>query len=301
MTIDLYTDLLSRKNFMIDQLHALPENAKMTKIVLQRDLSAIEKKLSELISQRDEKKVRVSITFSGSPVDGSRGIWAEFASKAVTGFTESINTLINGDGKSKLYIKDIAVGSFGFILEEYVDSEVKEYAVQKSLFVEEVEKTSEIQIAINQLISFFKSATENDDVLSENLQDINDKALERIRKFIDILKENEALCSIKLPDRKFSFNNKEEIINISDSLSEGNIHTKDEYLDGMFVGCLPIGRTSEFRIKDTQNIIKVKIPKSIIDIDLINQNLYKQVTIQVSAKYIRNAKEQYALKVQPKF
>lgn len=41
----------------------------------------------------------------------------------------------------------------------------------------------------------------SDEVLSESLNEINDRALEKVRTFIKILNDSDALCSIKLDDK----------------------------------------------------------------------------------------------------
>ena len=75
---------------------------------------------------------------------------------------------------------------------------------QKELGLEQTSET-DVKKALDQITSVFQSAMTSDEVLSESLNEINDRALEKVRTFIKILNDSDALCSIKLDDKKITF------------------------------------------------------------------------------------------------
>ena len=96
-------------------------------------LSDLEIQLAELTAQGRERVRRRELVlfFGGEPVIGSRGINAEFASKALDSFQQVISAKfasregrvgtrgrIRGGDRSQMLLSDITRGSFGFVLEQ---------------------------------------------------------------------------------------------------------------------------------------------------------------------------------------
>lgn len=294
MNLNIYDDLLSRKRFIEERLANLPAHAKMSKLSLDQQLVDINEKIQNLESIKAPQKARTTLTFSGDPVDGSRGILPDFTAKAISAFSDVIDSLIGRDNiesAGKLYITNTAIGSFGFVLEESDSSYSSDGQANLNLDSDETLTKK----AIDSIMLFFRNADTEDEVLSERLGDMDDSSLDKIRKFINVLNTNNALCSIKTKDSKFSFSDPDQVLRIKEILTEDNIKKKDKSLDGMFVGILPYSRTGEFKERHSGEVIKVKIPKKIELPSDTAPLLNREITIQVKETSFKDRKPSYSL------
>ncbi|EPD2403694.1 hypothetical protein ACUQHA_003455 [Acinetobacter baumannii] len=304
MNTNCYNDLLSQRATVREQLSRLPSNAWMTKLSLEARLSGIQETINELEATTLVEPAKVVVTFSGNPVDGSSGIWADFASKAMQSFTDAVsalaaglNTAVQAMGKipnkdnNRLYITSTALGSFGFVLEEKMPQ-------QTELGLEQDSET-DVKKALDQITSVFQSAMTSDEVLSETLNEINDRALEKVRAFIKILNDSDALCSIKLDDKKITFRDKDDLTQSLDRLKPDNILVNHQEIDGTFIGYLPIDRIGEFQKKESHEIIKIKVSKDLADSDVINQHLNALSKISLTVTTVGKSKPKYTLEKIP--
>lgn len=139
----------------------------------------------------------------------------------------------------------------------------------------------------------------SDEVLSETLNEINDRALEKVRAFIKILNDSDALCSIKLDDKKITFRDKEDLIQSLDRLKPDNILVNHQYFEGTFIGYLPIDRIGEFQKKESNEIIKIKVSKDLADSNIINQHLNELSKISITVTTVGKSKPKYTLEQIP--
>jgi len=304
MNINYYNDLVSQRSTLRSQLNSLPSTAWMTKLSLEAHLADLDNTITELSTNSIAEPAKVIVTFSGNPVDGSSGIWADFASKAVQSFTDAVsalaaglNTAVQAMGKipnkdnNRLYITNTALGSFGFVLEEKTPQ-------QNELNLDQNSET-DVKKALDQITSIFQSAMTSDEVLSESVNEINDRALEKVRTFIKILNDSDALCSIKLDDKKITFRDKEDLVQSLDRLKPDNIVIQHESLDGIFIGYLPVDRIGEFKKVDTDDIIKIKVSKDLADSNIINQHLNELSKINITVTTVGKSKPKYTLEKIP--
>ena len=304
MNTNYYNDLLSQRANVREQLNRLPSGAWMTKLSLEARLSGLQETINNLEASTVAEPAKVVVTFSGNPVEGSSGIWADFASKAMQSFTDAVsalaaglNTAVQAMGKipnkdnNRLYITGTALGSFGFILEEKMPK-------QNELSLEKTSET-DVKKALDQITSVFQSAMTSDEVLSETLNEINDRALEKVRAFIKILNDSDALCSIKLDDKKITFRDKEDLIQSLDRLKPDNILVNHQYFEGTFIGYLPIDRIGEFQKKESNEIIKIKVSKDLADSNIINQHLNELSKISITVTTVGKSKPKYTLEQIP--
>ncbi len=304
MNINYYNDLISQRSTIRSQLNSLPSTAWMTKLSLEAHLTDLDNTITELTANSAVEPAKVIVTFSGNPVDGSSGIWADFASKAVQSFTDAVsalaaglNTAVQAMGKipnkdnNRLYITNTALGSFGFVLEEKSPQ-------QNELNLDKNSET-DVKKALDQLTSIFQSAMTSDEVLSESVNEINDRALEKVRTFIKILNDSDALCSIKLDDQKITFRDKEDLVQSLDRLKPDNIVIQHESLNGIFIGYLPVDRIGEFKKSGTEDIIKIKVSKDLADSNIINQHLNELSKINITVTTVGKSKPKYTLEQIP--
>lgn len=294
MKFDLYSDLLSRKQFIENQMADLSSNARMSRLSLNQQLIEIENKILELEAAPVQKVANATLTFSGDPVDGSRGILPEFAAKAMSAFSDMVNSFIgkeNIENSGKLYITNIATGSFGFRLEE---PEVSYTSIgQGNLALDDDETLT--KKAVDDILLFFKNADAEGDDLSERFGDLSEDSLDKIRKFINVLNLNNALCSIKTQRSKFSFSDLDQVLKVKEVLTEDNIKKKEKTVEGIFVGILPYSRTGEFQETGSNEIIKIKIPKKVDLPDDIKSILHKNIKINIKETTYKDRKPSYTL------
>lgn len=190
----------------------------------------------------------VAIYFGGKPVFGSRGVLAQFASIAIEGFQNLIETVqaVNILGKigergrvpevanTDLMITEVTKGSFGFILEEIT--------AQTSLLDSPLKNTVDL---VSEIIA--KTCDKNEEYFEEVLSQIDSRVLISLHKFLTNLDANEASLRIVENDKEFTINEK--------AAHRGRVRTETTVIEeemtpfeGLFIGFLPDHRKFEFQI-----------------------------------------------------
>lgn len=294
MNFNLYSDLLSRKKFIEEQIAGLSDNARMSRLSLNQQLDEIKDEIIKIETSPAQKQANATLTFSGDPVDGSRGIRPDFAAKALSTFSDIVNSFIgkeNIENSGGLYITNIATGSFGFMLRENETSYTN--IGQGNLDLDTNETIT--KKAVDDILLFFKNADAEDDDLSERFGDLNEDSLDKIRKFINVLNLNNALCSIKTSKSKFSFSDFDHVLKIKEVLVEDNIKKREKAVTGFFIGILPYSRTGEFQETGSNDIIKIKIPKKVELPNDTKSILKKTIHINIRETVYKDRKPSYTL------
>jgi hypothetical protein len=253
----------------------------------------------ELASQPapTRQPVRAHLTFRGRPVVGSHGVFAEFGAAAVAAFSEAVAAVGASQSKPlgsrgvlparddhRLLITGTAQGSFGFQLEEAAVEDL-------ALFPKE----SPLEDAIAQTKAILQASLGTNDELSEALSETDPRALDAIRKFLEVMAKNDAMCALAFKDAVFRFADLGQVRQSLTRLEQGNIHEKEEQLAGAFVGVLPHRRNFEFRLADTSEVISGKVGTAIADAAAINQMLGRPVTIKVRSRRVGDGRPRYVL------
>lgn len=290
--------LLAEIKFLQQQLAELPENARLTRMSNQARLKEVEAQLAQCPLENTEP-ARVRLTFNGRPVIGTHGIFADFGMKAVNSFSDAITTLaaslltplaamgrIPNREEYQLLITNTALGSFGFELEEYQNNHL--------LLQEE---QSLVSIALEQtqaILSATLSGT--DEELADSASEIDQRALEKIRNFLQTVADNEAVCTLQYRKQNVKFTDVGQIKRCLERLSQDNLQESEESLLGEFQGVLPKSRTFEFKLKgQDEEIIKGKISKAFQDAALLNQHLNEETQIKVMKTSVGKGKPRYVL------
>ena len=187
-------------------------------------------------------------------------------------------------------------------VKDYIDLENEDlFLINKGIEFQKrgLKRSNDVKKALDQITSVFQSAMTSDEVLSESLNEINDRALEKVRTFIKILNDSDALCSIKLDDKKITFRDKDDLIQSLDRLKPDNIVVTHEHVNGTFIGYLPIDRIGEFQKKESNEIIKIKVSKDLADSDVINQHLNELSNISITVTIVGKSKPKYTLEKIP--
>lgn len=270
MTRKEYDTIVSEITQIESLLKEIPSYNIIERKGLEFRVQQLSKKIENIIP--DNLRNSAIMTFRGSPVVGSYGILADFATKVTGAFTEAIAAVsaslddnlrymgpIPNKDRNQLLITNIAKGSFGF------EFEIPK-AEEETLFVE----SSNTEIALEKIQELFNATMlENDDILTEIVEEIHPRAVSRIVDFLDIMYDNNSWCSLSFKEHSFRFLDLHQVQNSIRKLSQDNISEREESFTGEFQGILPSRRTFEFLASD--GIIIGKIGSDIQDPDILNR------------------------------
>jgi hypothetical protein len=289
--------LLAEQKFLREQLATLPESAKLTRMSDESRLHTIEEKLRQMPAD-EQAPARVQLTFNGRPVIGSYGIFADFGMKAVNSFTEAVSAMaasiqaplastgpIPNREQHQLLITNTALGSFGFELEEYLT---------QKLITDEDSPVAQALSKTRDLLQGTLGGT--DEEFADFVSETDLRALEKIRGFLQILADNEAVCTLQYRERSVRFTDVGQIRKSLERLSQDNLSESEEILYGEFHGLLPKSRNFEFDLAEQEGkIITGKVSISIKDAESLNQHLYQHVEVKMMVTRIGGIRPRYVL------
>lgn len=271
--------LASEVKTLLRFLEEIPEENILERMSLESRLENVRTELEGLPERRAVEKAQ--LTFSGSPVMGSRGISAEFGAKATGAFSALYSTVsaalfrdlsrvgpLPATGRPPLMITGVALGSFGFEF-EVPESETPLLSKGSSDATMDLIE-SLLQLAVNG----------DDDEVADVVDLVHPRAVHKMNEFLDILIADQALCALQYGRNSFRFRSLEDVKRSRERLKTENIQESTEEFQGQFVGVLPDGRTFEFMVAGEQKPIKGRIDKAIDDPLEIGRNwLFKQATV----------------------
>lgn len=277
-------------------LKDMPPGDVIERFAFEQRLAAAEAELLDA-DQPGSNPESLTLTFRGSPVDGSKGIYADFGGKAASSFSEAYSAIlaalnsklqymgpIPDRGKHPLKIVGTAVGSFGFEMELPVDND---------LFADYSGSDQAIEI-LKGLLKV--SAIGSDDEIAEIVQEIHPRAVRKVADFLQTLRENNAWCGLEFRDDYFRYKNIEELSISEGRLREDNIVESEDRFLGEFQGFLPQGRTFEFVVSADKAVIRGKIDKSIVDPDALNREwLHKPLNAKFTVVQVGQGRPRYTL------
>lgn len=279
-------------------LSQIPEDNVIERMSFESRLSAVSEELSLLGDAKEGTKV--TLTFRGKPVLGSHGIAADFAAKATSSFSDafvavaaalgqSLNDIgpIPQRGKNQLLITGTAVGSFGFQFELPADNDQDELELGQG----------RAEYAMSKVEALLRLAAEgSDDDVAEIIDEVHPRAVRKVHDFLNTLSQQQAWCSFEFGGQKFCFRDYEQLKSSAERLNDENIKESHTQLEGQFVGILPAGRSFEFKISGTGEIVRGKIATTINDPDEINQSwLYKSVRVDLDVIQVGQGRPRHTL------
>lgn len=237
--------------------------------------------------------------FRGKPVVGTTGVFAKFGVEAVDQYNDVVMALaaqISGKTlgdrgvipkfkDNQLLITGTALGSFGFELEENLEQLDNISEADSSL----------MEVSMKKALSILKASLKSDEDLMDEIDELDDRAISLIHNFLDTMAKNEAYCAVEVDEEYFSFVNYDQVQRSAGRFDKNNIMEENTQLIGEFIGALPESRTFEFKLFESNNIIKGKIANSIDDVMAINRNLEKQLKIKVQKKTVGKGKPRFTL------
>lgn len=233
------------------QLSEVPESSWGTaRLMWESRLADIETRKAE-ISSSISHYAKVTLVFDGSPVIASRKIRLDFAVDALESYQNIVahalasniagklpkRGRLPGADQSKLYIRDLARGSVGFILEESPD---RQTVLMPTALKRAVEGASEI-------IRKFTESSEED--FEDVLETMQPRLVTAMQKFAMILQENGASTNITVGLDMVALS-AADVGRISYLLQEVQINELTELVDGRILGILPDSGQFELQLAD---------------------------------------------------
>jgi len=285
-----------------DHLHGIlsriPAGEVINRLSFQNRLHQVEERLDTLLSGFREPAKTV-LYLSGKPVVGTTGIEAKFGAEVVNQFNSIVialaaqlsgNTLgergsIPNCKDNQLLITGTALGSFGFELEENLE--------QLECLTEQ--EPSLIESSMRKALRIMKASIGSDDELMDEIDELDDRAMQVIHDFLETMAKNEAFCAIEVDDETFCFEDFKQVERSSSKFDSNNMDESEADYFGEFIGALPESRTFEFKVSPSNNVIKGKVGHSIEDAMAINHILEKQIRITVHKKTIGKGNPRFTL------
>lgn len=287
--------LLAERSFLLRMLAKTPEKATLTRMSDQARLRKVEDQLAELPA-RHNAPARARITFDGAPVVNGHGIFAEFGTKAINSFAEAVSSIaaslsaplapvgpIPNREQNQLLITNTAVGSFGFELEEH------------SPHQSDSENGSPVAIALDRTQTLLASTLGDDDELADIASETDPRALEKVRAFLKVLADNNAICTLQYGDGGVRFSNVGQVNRSLARLASDNLHETEEQLQGEFLGVLPNSRSFEFKLDDNGQVIRGKVSTRLQNLESLNDHLHEPAQIDVARTQVGNGQPRYLL------
>jgi hypothetical protein len=275
------------------------------RLMWQHRLQEIDEQIAVLSALRSDL-ASVAIFFDGLPVIGQSDIRLSFATKALSDYQDIVSTAyaarlvealpthgpLPGRDRSRLFIRDVARGSFGFILEE-IAPEQRE--LLPSLLKEVVEESTS-------LISTLVSA--EDETFETALELTQQRLIVAVTDFAKTLFDAKASTRIVADERQVTLST-EDVGRLSNRLAEITIQDIEEFVDGRLMGVLPDEHRFEFEFLDgdrgaiTGSISEDLVQKYVADEEFRRRALVQPVRAMIKrTRTIRNnrqVREQFSL------
>ncbi|MCR5220687.1 MAG: hypothetical protein K6E31_06820 [bacterium] len=284
-------------------LASIPEEDVVDRATFEFRLRNVEAQLRELPDTPEPETM--TITFKGDPVRGTHGIYADFASKTISFLSDAFDALVamaegtppaQGDvfpetGKHRLLITGTALGSFGFELE----LPEAENASTQQLFLSP-EAANPFSSARAMLETLLARALEADDEhLADAVENAGARALDNVRKFYEILRDNNATFSLKTGARRIEYPDVERVNHAAERLKSDNIIESKQSFIGKITGVLPLKRDFEFLTEENRRF-HGKIDPEFENIGALHADWSgKKVKITLNVRTVGKAHPRYTL------
>lgn len=295
-----FLQLLAEKTAVERMIAETPMEDVIDRASLSARLKTIEAALSQVKSDEREP-ARVRLTFKGRPVIGSHGIFAEFGMKAVNGFAETVTAMaasliaplaamgpIPNRDQHQLLITNTALGSFGFELQEHRTGQLA--AGDGSAVAEALDRTQ----------SLLRGTQGTDEELADSAAEADRRALDKVRAFLEVLADNEAVCTVQFRESIVSFTDVGQVRTSIERLSQENLREESEELHGELQGVLPKAGVFEFKLAESSRVIRGKISPAVGDPDALNRHLHRPAVVKVMVTRVGSGRPRYVLLEAPR-
>jgi hypothetical protein len=292
MRIEEFQSMSSEITMLQELLDEIPRDDVIDRRSILIKLEEAKSRLPNRNEVESRERARALLTFRGRPVDGTRGIRADFGTKATAVFVDvvaaiaaSLDAPLKATGpipdrnENHMLIVGTAVGSFGFELE----------SGQPSRLTFGDGKTN-TELALTRAITLFKACVDQDDeALADNIDDLDKRALAKVRDFVTTLAEADATCALAFEGNRFDFQSAALVQYAANRLSN-NVTTSEATIEG----AIPSQRTFEFT-EIGGALIVGKISHEIVQPAELNSMLGSPVRIVVAVTTVSGGKPRFVL------
>ena len=296
MTRQEHEHLMGEKAFIERRLaRTWPEDL-ITRSNLEQRLAEIEVELGQ-VQEIIPPPFYAWIYFRGAPIREARGILANFSGRALEFFSNTValaGVSIDAPLESRstiprreefdMLVTDLDRGSFGFKLE------------MASSQTSVTDPHSHLELAVTRVIDALESSARSDSETTQSLLDWDDRALNSLRSFLDLLSNNDALCGLRLENREFRFQNHDELRASAARLQADNIMEETIVIDGELQGILPDWNLVQIRDSQTDEIIRARVkPEKSADLHDINNFLYQPMRLTLESRRVGSSIPGYTM------
>lgn len=296
MRIEEFQSMSSEIVTLEELLEEIPEEDVIDRRSVLARLEQAKACLPTLQEVEARERAKAVLTFRGKPVVGTHGIRADFGSKATGMFVDAVAAIaasfdaplkatgpIRDRNENQLLITGTAIGSFGFELEAGAPTRLA------------FEDRTNVELALSRTIALLTACAHHDDeALADNIDDLDKRALAKVRDFVTTLAESDATCALSFEKSRFSFQNSDVVKFTADRLSN-NITTSEQTLEGKITGLISSRRAFEFTTV-ARDLIVGKIALEIAEPASLKPLIDQQISAQFSVTQVRGSKPRFVLK-----
>ena len=158
---------------------------------------------------------------------------------------------------------------------------------------------SPVAQALERTQNLLKGTLGTDEELADSASETDLRALDKMRFFLGTLAENEAICTMEFQEKSVRFKDVGEVRTSLARLGHDNLQEENTILSGAFEGALPTGRTFEFRVRETREVIRGKISPGLQNVDVLNDHRHEPTEIRVTTTRVGNGRPRYVLSEMP--
>ena len=244
----------------VDPLGVISLNERLRDVLAQIDTE----------KNRDKNHAAVTLLFYGSPVDGSIGIDAQFAGRAIQDYQSALSkhmvSVAGGQlgargpiperNLSRLNITDVVHGSFGFQLEEASENE--------DMFSTALKQAVD---DISDILQNFSAPEERK--FEEAIEKIDSRTFLSIKSLFSLAHKEGASFRIIDDDEEFVFDDT-KVNRAFERVEAVEFSEETSTVPGTLIGVIPIGRRFEFKLDGTEEVITGTIGKK-LSVDFIER------------------------------
>lgn len=247
-----------------------------------------------VIDERDPASL--ALMFRGKPVVGTTGIFADFGTKALGAFNEVIVALaaasdapladkgpIPNREQNQLLITATATGSFGFVLQEHREGELR------------LDDETPTLRAMRQAHAMLAGVLGTDDELADAAAELPARAMDRLRDFLKTMEDAQAYCAVSLDGKEARFDSPAAVVQAIARIRQDNLREEETELVGAFEGVLPQARTFEFKMAQDGAVIRGRISPAVADIAQFNRRIGEELTIRVAQTQVGKGRPRFVI------
>ena len=302
MNIHDYRFLLSERSALNGMIDETPETDVIDRLSLEARLQEVETQLEDYEGYSPHW-AEGSLTFEGDPVVGSRGIDADFGTKAVSAFVKAVSLVgasshgplssrgpVAQQEKYRLLITGTALGSYGFRVEA---------SSQEPVSIGEIPS---VESAIAQVKRILEASVRTDEELADTVREIDKRALNGVHDFLKTVADNKAVCILKFKEDVFQFHDPDQVRNSQTRLSRDHIKEESVTITGRVLGFFPHVPRVQLEIRspepgfwgsDFGTIIEAKIDPVIAS--QFENLLHQAVTVEARTRRVGSSKPSYVV------